>query len=342
MRNIFDHTLYIRTSSSESIIKAIRLNQVGTISSVYLYNGVTLNLNDLSNQLIKKTYEDFFYASFDEGAKEYLVHTYNDRLSVRALKDYSQEAEDLANKHIKEIKSSLSTEKIELLAEDNDTTISAQIKRWENIKKTTYPHWIDWLLELALLTLFVFTIFAFDTYKTWKKYKRLQSRLNEVTNKFPNALSKHNIPVTLEETIGQEIEQIINRNFSIWEKEEQEIIRQKEQMRIVTQNVLRLKNLYPNGWNKAQKSHPNYSDAEMISIENEIASEEEMFQQAKEAARLAELERVKKEKETIKRNLQLLSQATQVGNIELAEESFLLKGLSFFLIDVVRLHAEAT
>lgn len=78
--------------------------------------------------------------------------------------------------------------------------------------------------------------------------------------------------------------------------------------------------MYPNGWNKVKENHPNYSDDEMVSIENEVASEEKKIQQAKEVARLAELKRIENEKITIKQNLQTLSHATQVGNIEMAEE----------------------
>lgn len=147
-------------------------------------------------------------------------------------------------------------------------------------------------------------------------YTHLQNRLNDVQNKFPNAFCEHKFPAIL----NKEQEDLLNRNDSIWAEEEQEIIRQQKQKRIIASKIFKLKNLYPNGWNKVKENHPNNSDDEMVSIENEVASEEKKIQQAKEVARLAELKRIENEKITIKQNLQTLSHATQVGNIEMAEE----------------------
>ena len=318
LRYIFDNTLYIRTSSSESIIKAIRLNQVGTISSVHLYNGEILYFENPLTSSSQKEYESLFHASLDEKAKEDLANRYNYRLSLRSLRDYSQEAENLANKHIKEISNSLLKEKIELLGEEDYKTASGQVKIREEYKKTTYPKWLDWLLGLSFFMFIVFIIFSYISYNKRKLYTHLQNRLNDVQRKFPNASSKHELPAVLNNK--QEIEELLNRNDSIWIEEEQEIIRQQKQEQIIASKISELKNLYPNGWNKTKKNHPSYSDTEMISIENEIVSEEKDFQQAKEAARLAELNRIKKEKEVIKNELQSLTQATQIGNIELAEE----------------------
>lgn len=319
LQSIFDHTLYIRVSSPESIIKAIQLNQVGTISSVHLYNGEILELNESLDSSPQKTYEDLFHASIDEKTKKRLADFYKRRLSLHSLKDYSHKAETLADKHIKEICHSLLTEKIEFLGKRNYNTAYDQVKIWEDIKKTTYPNWIEWLLGLALLTFFAFITFSLIAHNKWKRYKRLQIRLNDITAKFPNASRKHNI-FTTKDKIGHKEEQLLNQEFSIWEKEEQEIIRQQKQISFVSQKVLELKKLYPNGWDKVKKSHLICSDSEMISFEDEIAQEEEKFQLAKETARLEELERIKKEKEAIKKELQLLSLATQVGEIELAEE----------------------
>lgn len=319
--NLFNHNLYVRASSPESIIKSIMLNQVGTIEFVELYNGAILYLDSSFDPLSKvASYEDLFQASMDDKSKNELTSFYENRLSLRSLKDYSQKAEALADKHIKEIRNSLLTEKIELLDEKDYNTASGQVKIRENMKKTTYPNWIDWLLGLSLLTLCAFIIFSLITYNQWKRYKHLQIRFDEIKNKFPNISRKYNIPATLKGKIGQEIEQLLNRDFSILKEEEEEIIRQQKQMLFTSKRVLELKNLYPNGWSKAKKNHPYYSDNEMVLIENEIAHEEEKFQQAKEIAHLKELERLKKEKETIRKELQFLSQATQVGNIELAEE----------------------
>lgn len=320
LRNLFGHKLYVRVSSPKSIIKAIGLNQVGTINSVYLYNGKILYFDESLNSFPKKTYEDLFHASIDEKTKERLTDSYKCRLSLRSLKDYSQKAETLANNHIKEICHTLLNEKIELLGEKKYNTATNKVKIWENIKKTTYPNWIDWLLSLALLTFFAFITFSLIAYNKWKQYKRLQIKLNNITTNFPNASRRHNISSTLKDKIGHEKELLLNQDFSIWEKEEQEIIRQQKQMRFISQKVLELKNLYPNGWDKVKKSHLNYSDSEMILIEDEIAQEEKNFQKAKETAHLEELERIKQEKKTIKKELEILFQATQIGNIELAEE----------------------
>ena len=298
LRYIFDNTLYIRTSSSESIIKAIRLNQVGTISSVHLYNGEILYFENPLTSSSQKEYESLFHASLDEKAKEDLANRYNYRLSLRSLRDYSQEAENLANKHIKEISNSLLKEKIELLGEEDYKTASGQVKIREEYKKTTYPKWLDWLLGLSFFMFIVFIIFSYISYNKRKLYTHLQNRLNDVQRKFPNASSKHELPAVLNNK--QEIEKLLNRNDSIWVEEEQEIVRQQKQKQFIASKVSELKNLYPNGWNKAKKNHPSYSDAEMVSIENEVASEEKNFQQAKETARLAEINRIKKEKEVIK------------------------------------------
>ena len=299
LRNIFNHTLYIRTSSSESIIKAIKLNQVGTISSVHLYNGEILYFENPLTSSSQKGYESFFHASLTEKAKQDLANRYNYRLSLRSLKDYSQEAENLANKHIKEISNSLLNEKIELLGEKDYKTASGQVKIWEEYKKTTYPNWLDWLLGLGFFMFVVFIIFFGIFYNKKKLYIHLQNRLNDVQRKFPNASIKHELPAVLNNK--QEIEKLLNRNDSIWVEEEQEIVRQQKQKQFIASKVSELKNLYPNGWNKAKKNHPSYSDAEMVSIENEVASEEKNFQQAKETARLAEINRIKKRERGYKR-----------------------------------------
>lgn len=320
LRILFDNEFYVRDSSPKSIIKAIRLNKVGTITSVYLYNGETLHFEDPLTSSPQKTYEDLFQTSIDENLIKRLAKSYENRLEYNSTRDFSKEAEILAKEHVEEIQKKLLTEKIEFLGKKDYNSAIGQMKILEGYEKTAYPNWINWLLGLGLFIFLLFIIFAIIAHNKRKQYKRLQIRLNDIITKFPNASRRHNIPTTLKNKIGYKKEQLLNRAFSIWEKEEQEIIRQQQQILFISKKVLELKSLYPNGWNKAKNSHPNYSDTEMVSIEEEIAHEEENFQQTKEIARLEELERIIKERDTIKEELQNLSQATQVGNIELAEE----------------------
>lgn len=294
LRRMFEHTFYVRTSSPRSIIKAISLNQVGKITSIHLYNGETLGLANVSERYQDlKTYEELFQASISERSKENLINAYKYRLGVNSLKDYDLEAETLANKHIEEISKALLTEKIEFLSfvESN--------KGWVECEKTAYPNWVNWLLGTGFFT-FILSIIIICYERI--QYKRLQIRLNEIVDKYPSALRKNNIPITLKDkNIGQEIVQLLNRDFSIWEKEEQEIIGQQKQIRLQTQKASELKNRYPNGWNEVKKNRPNYSDIEMLCVENEIVSEENIFQQAKKA-------------------VSFLFQVTEVGNKELIEE----------------------
>jgi hypothetical protein len=315
LRNIFNLTLYVRTSSPESIIKAISINRVGTITSVHLYNGEALSFVNSQNKFQKpKTNEELYQTSIDEESKKDLISYYKYRLCINSLNDYSQEAETLANRHIEEISKALLTEKIELLNR-------VEYKNsWDSVyEKTAYPFWITWLLGLGIVFFASFVILAIIAHYKKKLYIHLQSRLNEVQKKYPNVSLKHKIPYTLNNKVSKEIKQLLNRDFSRWEKEEQEIIRKQHQMRIIDQKISELKSLYPNGFDIVRKKHPNYSYSEMVSIENIINLEEIKFQKEKETTRLAELERVKKENDKVKIDLQLLSQATQSGNIELAE-----------------------
>ena len=316
LRNIFNHTLFVKTSSPVSIIKAISLNRVGKITSVHLYNGETLRFANLQKRFQKpKSYEELVKVSINEESKEGLIRSYKYRLSINSLNDYSQEAETLANQHIEEISKELQTEKVEFLNRVESKNL------WNSeYEKTAYPSWINWLLSLGIFNFVMFVIFAIIAHNKKKLYIQIQSRQNEIQNKYSNASNKHNNLSTQIYKVDKEIEQLLNRDSSSKEKEEQDIIRELHNMGIIAKKNSELKKSYPNGWNIAQKKHPNYSSSEMASIENEIAHEEEKFQKNKETARLGELEIVNKVKEKVKKDLQILSKATHEGYIELAEE----------------------
>lgn len=172
-----------------------------------------------------------------------------------------------------------------------------------------YSHnWIIWLIGLGLLIYIIRTIVV---HNRKKQHKRLQIRLDYIINQFPNASRKNNLPTELNDKIESKIENILNRDFSIWEKEEQEIIRQQKQGQFVTKD-------------KTKKSNPNHTDIKTIQNKETTADEEKKLQQAKEATHSKKIRKDKKEtieiEIEIEKELELLTQATQAGNIELAEE----------------------
>lgn len=287
LRNLFGQKLYIRTSSPTSIIKAITLNQVGKITAIHLYNGETLNLINPQDKSIKpKTYEEFFLTSITEDAKKNLVKSYRDRLNVHFLRNYEQEAEALVTKHIEEINQALLTEKVEFLCNLKDN---------ENLNESTRTSNIDKIIGWRGIGVFFFILFVILLIIAHKK-KRVQTSEKKQQQ-------QSNINYT-----QKEIEQLSQALRDLHQLSQSSTIKSVE-----------LQKHYPNGWNIIHQKYPKYSDLQMLSQENEIILAEKQFQEKGTAINAVKSGKLKNEKETIEQNLQLLSQATKTGNIELAE-----------------------
>lgn len=163
LRKLFGHLLYVRAQSPQSIIKAVRLNEVGRISSVYLYNGDVLYFDNPFDSVSQQRYKDLFQTSMNENCQEELVKSYEKRLGYNSLRSFHDEAELLAMKHTEEIKRTFLEEDLDLLGSERDG-FSPIV--WKDSKRTAYPNWISCLLGLGLLFGGLALIFVIRAYKT--------------------------------------------------------------------------------------------------------------------------------------------------------------------------------
>jgi hypothetical protein len=161
LRKLFAHRLYVKSISDESIIKALTINQAGTIKIIHLYNGMKLFLNNYFTDTNELTYETLFQASIDENAEQELIESYIHRLSRNSLFNYKNRASKLAQQHIEEIKRTLSSEKILVLCTEEDFI-------WDSDIDTRYPYWIENLLISGILFSLLSIILFIGSHNTKK------------------------------------------------------------------------------------------------------------------------------------------------------------------------------
>lgn len=318
LQSIFDHKLYVRTSSPKSIIKAISLNRVGKITHVHLYNGETLIFRDFNEgHHASTTYGKLFRASIDEDSKELLIGSYNDRLSINALKNYKLRATILANKHIEEINRELKTEKIELLnSVGYDDELSESIK-------TAYPDLINWTLVFCILMFIGFIISLYIAHDKKNLYLREQNKLNEMqinSNDTSNNSSTHKSLATTNDKNEDNKKELRNNNDIQWAVEKQNSINTRPQVPIAIQIVSESENQWSGMCDTIQKVRPKNSDMEVPCTENEARYEQDKSNQIKKETCLKGRREKELEEHTIKNDLRLLSQGIKLGNIELVVE----------------------
>lgn len=86
-------------------------------------------------------------------------------------------------------------------------------------ERIVYPNWISLFPGLGIFTLCIFFIFVIAAHN---EKTDLQNRLKKIQKEYPKAFHKYG-------KVDREIEQLLNRDLSIWEQEEQqEIIRQQQ------------------------------------------------------------------------------------------------------------------
>lgn len=145
------------------------------------------------------------------------------------------------------------------------------------------------LLSLSVVALVIFVVFAIIAYYKKRIYVRMQNRLNEVLMKYPLASREHELPTSLCEVVPDHIAQLLRRSDCEWEQEERRIV--QETCRILQETCRILKQI---------------KDSKFLTVERGVC--------------LPKFEKVNTGEDVIKQDLKLLSHATQVGNIELAEE----------------------
>ena len=262
---MFGHFIYLRDSAPNSLIKAVKLNNVGSVEGIYLYNGDAVWINR-GNHV---TYEECFKSSVDSIDIDGLTSLYKSRLGRNSFKDYSEEAYELASCHIRSIVESLETEEFDVL----QIRPSYHSYYTEN-KKIAYRKFIDYLPLLTFISAACIIIFGIMALNKFVKKNRINRRLTVIRNKFGLSAGHYSLPLAIDYKSLSKYENLLRKPEEFWIESEVRLKEEEKRKIFAEEKLSDLRKSHPAGLRIVRSRHPEISVIDLAKKDEEIIEED--------------------------------------------------------------------
>lgn len=181
LKEIFGKTLFIRTSSKNSVIKAVSLNKVGRITSIYFYNSNEIWVSDGNEEILNdNSYKKLVTGYISDENKDFLMRMYKYRIEKNSIKDGSDIAQEMLDRDLNEIRNYLLNRKVELL-KIMDSLLFRNYRN-EKMEENRYPSvlrlYFDLFCGFILLTGILIIITIVNYFSLRKLRSNIKNRVN--------------------------------------------------------------------------------------------------------------------------------------------------------------------
>ena len=309
---MFGNFVYVRDSAPNSLIKMIKLNNVGSIDGVYLYNGTAVWFNRGNH----RTYEECFKSCADSIDIDRLMSSYRARLGRNSFKDFSDEAYKLASDHVRSIAKSLEKEEFEVLQ-----CYPANYFLNKN-RKTDYRKWIDYLPLMTFIFAICIIVFGIMALNKYVKKNRLNKKLTMIRKNYIYSAEYFNLPLVINYKSLLEYEKLLRRPENFWIESENRLMEENKRRIFAEEKLSKLKKNHSDGLRIVMNRHPKISVVDLAKLEDEIIDEDINYIRSQEELKKIKEEEHKKFIETINRDIENIKIAAESCDIETANRKF--------------------
>ena len=304
---MFGNFVYVRDSSPNSLIKAVTLNNVGSVKSIYLYNGDVVRIKRGNH----RTYEECFRSSVDSIDIDALTSSYESRLGRNLFKDYSEEAYELASYHIRSIAKSLETEEFEVL----QTSPVKYFFHKEN-RKTSYRKWIDYLPLLTFISTVCIIIFGIMALTRFVKKNRINGRLSEIRKKYSQSAGYYALPPAIDNNSFSKYYDLLWKPEEFWIESENRLLEENRRRISAEEKLSDLRKNHPDGLRIVRNRHPEIFEIDLANLEEEIIAEDINYSRCQEELRIIKEKEQEKFEKSIREDIEKAKDAAKSCDVE--------------------------
>ena len=306
---MFGNFIYLRDTAPNSLIKGVKLNNSGSVEGIYLYNGDAVWINRGNH----RTYEECFKSCVDSIDIDRLASLYESRLERNSVRDYSEEARELAYDHINNIAEALETETFDVLLISQSNYF--HLKRNKNVD---YRKSVDYLPLLTFASALCIIIFGIIALNRFVRKNRINGRLSEVKKKFPRSADHYALPPIIDYKSVPKYENLLKEPEGFWTDTETRLTEEDLRRISAEEKLASLERTHPQGLRIVRNRHSGISVIDLANLEKNIIEEDANYvRQQEELRKIREIEQ-KKFIETVNEDIGKAKAAVKSCDVETA------------------------